>query len=360
MAAEVSSLNSTQPPISTEAKAAAPLPQPAASLPQPLPLASSSSLEPWIFQKVDSKFKWCSLAVTIGALVSGILMVLSKKSPLPALAVFLTVPLIYFNCRSEKSRLEALKQEIIHAKDPWLAPGFSRRNMNPEPYNVIFNYLYLGNEIGFAKSCFLKCFTTNERGQPVAVDSNNQEGFKNIVTVCSPGMKSRKFDFHIVDHKTQMEHLTKSFKEHRINWFVAGRALTDSKEGWLSLVYNSTCRDGDLTDFGKEGFTEQDLDRLFDLKKQKIEAISVKDWFEAAFEVLDRGVLGSEKTLVHCAEGVSRSATLLAAYFINLFGVTADEAVAFLRTKRLCVNPKFIEPLREYATALQAARRKQI
>lgn len=66
--------------------------------------------------------------------------------------------------------------------------------------------------------------------------------------------------------------------------------------------------------------------------------------------------MGNEKVLVHCYAGQSRSATVLAAYFINRFGVSTMDAANFLRHKRPCVSPKFMKELESYEAALKAER----
>lgn len=45
------------------------------------------------------------------------------------------------------------------------------------------------------------------------------------------------------------------------------------------------------------------------------------------------------KVLVHCMAGASRSATIVAAYLVKEFGLTADQAIDFLQNKRNVVKP---------------------
>jgi len=63
--------------------------------------------------------------------------------------------------------------------------------------------------------------------------------------------------------------------------------------------------------------------------------------------------------LVHCVQGVSRSASVCAAYLVAHRGMTCDAALAFIKAKRPVVNPNegFRRQLQQYARA-EAARRK--
>lgn len=54
--------------------------------------------------------------------------------------------------------------------------------------------------------------------------------------------------------------------------------------------------------------------------------------------------------LIHCHAGVSRSATILAAYLIHKKQITADEAVKIIQEKRKRAKPNdaFMKQLKEY------------
>ncbi len=82
----------------------------------------------------------------------------------------------------------------------------------------------------------------------------------------------------------------------------------------------------------------------------------VTEWFEPAFQILDEAVFGNSRVFVHCQAGRSRSPAFLAAYLINRFDVTADEALNFLAHKRPQVNSRFLYELRDYAAKLKTAR----
>lgn len=61
---------------------------------------------------------------------------------------------------------------------------------------------------------------------------------------------------------------------------------------------------------------------------------------------------GEKGVLLHCAMGVSRSATIMAGYVMQRWGISGSEAVDFIRNKRHVVqpNPGFCEQLRIWET----------
>ncbi len=60
--------------------------------------------------------------------------------------------------------------------------------------------------------------------------------------------------------------------------------------------------------------------------------------------------------LVHCEFGVSRSATVVAAYLMHARGCGVDAALQFLRTRRPKVkpNPGFLEELQRLEEAAES------
>ena len=56
-------------------------------------------------------------------------------------------------------------------------------------------------------------------------------------------------------------------------------------------------------------------------------------------EFVDYALSGGGKVLVHCYAGVSRSATVVAAYLMAKRGMTPHEALTHMREKRPCVSP---------------------
>ena len=63
--------------------------------------------------------------------------------------------------------------------------------------------------------------------------------------------------------------------------------------------------------------------------------------------------------LVHCVQGVSRSASVVCAHLMHAYGWTPAQALQFVKSKRPSAdpNPGFVAQLGEYYEALRAARR---
>lgn len=73
-------------------------------------------------------------------------------------------------------------------------------------------------------------------------------------------------------------------------------------------------------------------------------------WLERMADFVEEQRTEGKTVFVHCFAGASRSATVLAAYYMRKNGWTRDEAIAFLREKRPQVrpNPAFMERLLEW------------
>ena len=80
-------------------------------------------------------------------------------------------------------------------------------------------------------------------------------------------------------------------------------------------------------------------------------------FFEVAFDFIDGALKKSEDTvvLVHCQAGMSRSATILASYLMKLKGLTSDEALTLLKSKRSKVSPNggFLLQLKSYEKEIE-------
>lgn len=61
------------------------------------------------------------------------------------------------------------------------------------------------------------------------------------------------------------------------------------------------------------------------------------------------------RVLVHCVQGISRSASVVCAFLMALYGWPPGKAVAFVKAKRWVVEPNFgfVAQLHEYEKTLQ-------
>lgn len=80
--------------------------------------------------------------------------------------------------------------------------------------------------------------------------------------------------------------------------------------------------------------------------------------FETAFSYLDKALEDTEKSnriLVHCQMGVSRSASVVIAYVMRMYGCSLQQAIAMVRSRRPQVLPNrgFLKQLSDYEKELR-------
>lgn len=63
---------------------------------------------------------------------------------------------------------------------------------------------------------------------------------------------------------------------------------------------------------------------------------NIKKYFNSTYNFINRG-----PTVVHCAAGISRSATIVAAYLMRRFKMTSNQAIAHIKKCRSVVNPNY-------------------
>lgn len=78
---------------------------------------------------------------------------------------------------------------------------------------------------------------------------------------------------------------------------------------------------------------------------------NIADVFESCNDFINDALFESNgKVLIHCMAGRSRSATILAAYIIETYGMDVDNVLNLLKNKRKIVEPNssFVKQLHEY------------
>jgi protein-tyrosine phosphatase len=88
----------------------------------------------------------------------------------------------------------------------------------------------------------------------------------------------------------------------------------------------------------------------------------LKPHLEAACNHIDKALRAGKNVLVHCQQGISRSAAIVIAYLIRNHGMTYDAAFSLIKRKRACVKPNsgFVKALQEWESVWRrpaAARR---
>jgi hypothetical protein len=76
----------------------------------------------------------------------------------------------------------------------------------------------------------------------------------------------------------------------------------------------------------------------------------ITSYFEETFNFIE----SSQKVYVHCQAGISRSASIVIAYFIRKYLISVDQAFALVAQKRPCIYPNlgFQKQLGEYSNSV--------
>ena len=93
---------------------------------------------------------------------------------------------------------------------------------------------------------------------------------------------------------------------------------------------------------------------LFHLPIDDSPDVDIEKWFDDVVYFIMAHRLMNRKVLVHCHAGVSRSATLVCAFLMNLFRCDDVKAIYWVRDKRSCININsgFLKQLRHYAQTI--------
>lgn len=237
---------------------------------------------------------------------------------------------------------ERFRIQILAAES--LAPPSreARRLAQDTACHPILNQLYLGDSQAFVQTTTLKATILNETLAPVSLPTNNVNKFKVAITACPINKLQGVHTKMSIEEPVSEERLTALLKASNVEWKYVGRELEDDPKDWERLVQNCTFPEG---------------------KQDALIVGSVTDWFKPIFEIFDQAVFKEERALVHCQAGISRSTTILAAYLINRFDVTAEQAVKYIASRRTCINieeVQFMEGLQIYEKQLRDARLAEI
>jgi len=95
------------------------------------------------------------------------------------------------------------------------------------------------------------------------------------------------------------------------------------------------------------------------IKIDDIEEANITLFFDSMHQFIDEGIENGG-ILVHCAAGVSRSATAIISYLMKKFSLRLDEAYQKTKDKRFCINPNkgFMDQLKIYEKILEEMKEK--
>jgi protein-tyrosine phosphatase len=101
-------------------------------------------------------------------------------------------------------------------------------------------------------------------------------------------------------------------------------------------------------------FHEKDFEYKH-LQLKDISSQQLRTFFDETFKFLDEAKAKNESVLVHCVQGVSRSASLCIAYIMYTNKWSRDVALEYVKDRRRLVqpNPGFMSQLRDYEDELK-------
>lgn len=84
------------------------------------------------------------------------------------------------------------------------------------------------------------------------------------------------------------------------------------------------------------------------------EEANISKHFDECIAFISEHISQKRIVLVHCAAGISRSATVVAAYLIKTKGLNAAEALRLIKERRQCIRPNdgFLKQLLEFEKEL--------
>lgn len=89
--------------------------------------------------------------------------------------------------------------------------------------------------------------------------------------------------------------------------------------------------------------------------------VNISDYFETTHEFINDSLKEKKNILVHCHAGISRSATIVISYIMNIQLITADIAFKIVKNKREIINPNigFCYNLRQYEDIIVAKKKSE-
>ena len=101
--------------------------------------------------------------------------------------------------------------------------------------------------------------------------------------------------------------------------------------------------------------------RYLTLPLRDVRSETIFTTFTDSSEFISNALESGGKVLVHCVCGVSRSATLVAAYLIKEYGMNCNQAIDYIHSKRNIVNPNsgFKRQLQRYDAIIHGKKQRR-
>lgn len=107
----------------------------------------------------------------------------------------------------------------------------------------------------------------------------------------------------------------------------------------LNIGSNSSC---DSISYYGEELEYMNKINYIKFEKEDKRNVLLTDIFEDCFKLIDEAIKSSSCILIHCAAGISRSATIVLAYLMSREKLSFNKAFSFVKMKRSCINPNRI------------------
>ncbi|XP_041455968.1 uncharacterized protein LOC121408541 isoform X2 [Lytechinus variegatus] len=149
----------------------------------------------------------------------------------------------------------------------------------------------------------------------------------------------------------QLDSATKIFDHIYLGSEWNATDLDELEEHGVGYILNIT---KECDNFFPERFQYYNV-RLFD----DVEENLLNHW-NATYKFLSKAKEAGSKALVHCKMGISRSASTVIAYAMKEYGMTLEDALAFVKAKRPIIRPNeaFMKQLQVYEGILEASRQR--
>lgn len=253
---------------------------------------------------------------------------------LGVLASGLGAALLYSHNQDKEKLIDLERKDLLKAKDPWkseVATDRAKQLSQEESYTQVLNGIYLGNAYGFATTTHLNCSHLKQQNVTPIISGNGMR-FRHVVTLCPIADIQKGFQYPEASVQGLTALLLQTFAAWKTKWHNSGENVAPTDAGWDHLVYNCT-RPGNPA-------------------PAQLDPIDIHDRFEPIFKVLDRGALHHERVLIHCEKGDTFSVEVVIAYLVNRYSLTYEQALTYVRSKRLCANPVHAAQLQTYARTL--------
>ena len=77
---------------------------------------------------------------------------------------------------------------------------------------------------------------------------------------------------------------------------------------------------------------------------------NIRQYFDKTYKLIDYAVTNNKNIYIHCMAGISRSSTILIAYYMKKYCIPLNQAMKMVSDRRNIIqpNPGFIEQLKDY------------